>query len=209
MNSKENNRIHITLIGASIGKAWNLSALPGRMNDDRYFFEYVNGGGWDKSAGLKEIVSRQRGKPDAIIIKQCSAYFPGDVELYKGLMKQWVVECRGANIIPILCTVIPVTRLHSFTSIPRHILRGRHPFKDGNPFRQLRAEEVFKFNDWIRDHCRKSSLKFIDLEAAVRMSRENRYLRRDLARLDGLHLKADAYRLLDRMVFGELSDFMR
>ena len=146
LKSIENNHTHVVLIGASIGKVWNLSTLPERMNNNSYFFEYVNGGGWNKSARLKEITSRQRKKPDVIIIKQCAAYFPGDIELYKKLMKQWIVECCNAHIIPVLCTIIPVTRFHSFTSIPRHALRIRNPFKDGNPFRHLRAKTIFQFN---------------------------------------------------------------
>ena len=206
MRSRENNRTHIILIGASIGKAWNLSALPERMNDSSYFFEYVHGGGWDKSARLKEITSRQRRKPDVVIIKQCAAYFPGDIELYKRLMKQWIVECREAGIIPVPSTVVPVTRLHSFTSIPRHGLRRRHPFKDGNPFRHWRAKAVFEFNDWIRSYCGKNDLSFLDLEAAVRVSKRNRYLKGDLARLDGLHLKANAYRLLDQILIPNLDN---
>jgi hypothetical protein len=66
-------------------------------------------------------------------------------------------------------SVIPVARVHSFTSIPRHLLRARHPFKDGNPFLPLRARAIFQFNDWIREYCEKDNLMILDLETAVRV----------------------------------------
>lgn len=78
-----------------------------------------------------------------------------------------------------------------------------------NPFRHWRTKAIHKFNDWIRSYCGENDLSFLDLEAAVRVSKRNRYLREGLARLGGLHLKANAYRLLDQIVIVALNNYIR
>jgi len=194
----------IVLLGASIGSAWNISLLPERINNFDYVFEYIDGGSFDKSDKLKEIISRKENKPDAIFIKECAAYFPGDLELYKSLMKQWIRECQKENVIPIPTTVVPVTRLHSIKKFLIDIVKRRNPLKYGNPFKNKRNEEILEFNDWIRMYCEKIGLSVLDLEAAVRYSEENRFLREDLAKVDGLHLNKNAYKNLDQIVLPTL-----
>ena len=40
--------------------------------------------------------------PDAVILKECAAFFPGSSERMKEYIVEWVVWCREANVIPII-----------------------------------------------------------------------------------------------------------
>ena len=89
------------------------------------------------------------------------------------------------------------------------MLKRRHSLEGGTPFRHWRTKAIHKFNDWIRSYCGENDLSFLDLETAVRVSERNRYLRGDLARLDGLYLKPNAYGLLDQFPFEVLDDYIQ
>lgn len=189
----------ILLLGASVGKAWNLSELPQRTGNDRYALESVAYYEYDKSPALEEILMRPKRKfrltrtylkgffkpapqlPDTIILKECAAYFPGDLPTYQALMKQWVERLRGANINVILATVVPVTRQDQAS-------------------RPGRIESILAYNDWIREYAAQERLPLLDLEAAVRIDGTDRFLRDDLAIDDGLHLNKQAYDILDQLL---------
>jgi len=61
---------HVILLGSSIGRAWNISALPERIDERKYKIEYCPGGGYNKSKRLESVISQVEKKPDAIFIKQ-------------------------------------------------------------------------------------------------------------------------------------------
>ena len=103
---------HIVLLGASVGKHWEISKLPERTGHAEYVFEYIHGGGFDKSQSLYEILARKENRPDGIFLKECAAYFPGDFKHQKELMIKWIKACLEQGVIPIPTTVVPVTRLH-------------------------------------------------------------------------------------------------
>lgn len=200
---RDNNKKqkHIVLLGASIGSRWSIPLFPERVNEYKYMFEYVHGGSeFDKSHKLSKILQRQDHKPDAIFLKECAAYFPGDLSHYKNLMKYWIKECFKAGVFPIPVTVVPVTRLHPFKQILIDILKRRNPLRFGSPFKHWRNKAIIEYNDWIRSFCGKSGLFVLDLEVAVRYSEDNRYLREDLSTIDGLHLNNKAYNILDQIV---------
>ena len=198
VNSKGKKRI--LLLGASIGRNWNIPSLPERIANHDYIFEYVDGGAFDKSAKLMEILARQEDKPDAVFLKECAAYFPGDIKHYQSLMKQWVEACRKANVIPIPTTVVPVTRWHFLKKFAVDIVKLRNPFRLGSPLKANRQLAIQAYNDWIRSFCAQNDLLMLDLEKTVRISEKNRYLRSDLATVDGLHLNQKGYQLLDQIV---------
>ena len=206
LSNSDKEQKHIVLLGASIGKGWNISLLSERINNCDYVFEYAHYSGFDKSDKLRKIVSRDENKPDVIFIKECAAYFPGDINHYKNLMKKWIEECQRKDVIPIPATVVPVTRLHSFKQFMIDIVKGRNPLRYGSPFSNKRNEALLEYNDWIRIYCKKCGLSVLDLEAAVRYSEENRYLREDLARLDGVHINKSAYKILDQIVIPTLEE---
>ena len=209
MEQTQGPKKHIVLLGASVGYAWNIPALPQRAGIDRYRFEYVHGSPFDKSKVLKEILGRTENKPDMIFLKECAAYFPGDLDRYKALMIQWIGECRESGVVPIPTTVVPVTKLHAYKVFAYHILKLRDPFRFGSPFRQLRLKSILAYNDWLLAYCRENGVVVLDLEAAVRRSAVKRSLRSDLAKVDGLHLKPKAYQFFDRAVWPALAQVDR
>lgn len=187
----------ILLLGASVGKAWNLTEWPGRVKNKKYSFESMAIYDFDKSQALEEILMRPKRKfrltrtylkgifeaplqkPDFIIIKECAGYFPGNFERYKELVKGWVLQCRAAGIKAIVTTVVPVTLEHAKT-------------KPG------RLEGIIAYNDWVKVYTKEIGIGCLDLETPLRVSEENRGLREDLTIGDGLHLNTMAYNILDK-----------
>jgi len=214
------NRKYVVLLGASVGKAWNIESLPSRLTKSGssplapaasrltmfpYRFEYVGLYQFDKSPALEQLLNRKQNKPHAIIIKECAAYLPGDItfENAKSLMTRWIAQCQEKGIVPIPTTVVPVTRSHD------------DKFKTHNPLKRAvkwilgismktRIEQIIEYNDWIKDYAKQKGLIFLDLEAPLRISTTDRFLRDDLTKGDGLHLNAEAYKLLDCIVIPTL-----
>ena len=249
---------HIILLGASVGKAWNIEFLPDRLNRlnssnpinpsnptnptnpsnpsnpsnpgdgesqvaraqgvdeidlinrsnainpsnpiNQYRFQYVGKYEFDKTDALRDILERKENKPDAIIIKECAAYFPGDFPNYQALIKNWVIQCRRAGVAPILATVVPVIRDRSLKMKVKDLIKKLI----GRPTSESRFESrlaaIIEYNDWIKSFAQKEGLTVLDLETPLHVSDEDRSLRPDLHSGDGLHLNAKAYALLDRIV---------
>ena len=124
-------------------------SLPKRREKSGFVFEYIHGGGWDKTEKLLEITKRSKEKPDAIFLKQCAAYFPGNLLQLKESMVNWIKICVDSRIMPVPTTVVPVTRLHSFKKFGIDIIKGRNPFSFGNPFKHLRNKSIIEYNEWI------------------------------------------------------------
>lgn len=191
--------VRILLLGASVGNAWNLPEWPERMNSDKYAFEMIAYYEFDKSNAFEEIIMRPKRKfhltrtylrslfkqapqkPEIIIIKECAAYFPGDLDTYKTLIDKWVKRCLSVGIKPVLATVVPVTEEHA----------QRKPG---------RLEGILNYNDWIRSYAHQQNIGLLDLEANVRISDENRSLRPEFTKGDGLHLNRNAYDILDKLL---------
>jgi len=191
---------HVVLLGASVGHDWKIDALPERLGQDSgakwYSFEFVGDYQFDKTQTLRKILQRKQNKPDAILLKECAAYFPGDLNRYQELMKGWIKECKDAGVIPVPTTVVPVIRQHSLMSRIKDAVK----YVLGRPTSGMQLERIMQYNDWIRNYAAGEKLAVLDLEAAVRISAEDRSLRMDLHSGDGLHLNEGAYRLLDPIV---------
>ena len=200
-NSEISRKKRIVLIGASVGKAWDFPGLPGRMADNRFIFEYVGKYQFDKSEVLEEIFERKSNKADAVILKECAAYFPSDLSFdqAKSLMRTWINDCLDHNILPILTTIVPVTPAHD------------ERFKTHNLIKRLikrilgismvsRMDRIIEYNDWIKEHSRDKGLAVLDLESPLRVSDERRYLKEEYTKGDGLHLNRQAYAELDTIV---------
>lgn len=202
----ENKPYRVVLLGASIGQTWNLSAFPERVRDKNYVVESFAVWQFDKSAMLDEVLMRPERKfhltrtylkslfqpapqpPDTIILKECSAYFPGEPQQQKELLiNKWVDQVRHAGIQPILATSVPVTRKRS------EMDKGK---MDG----------ILKYNDWIRNYAKDQRIPLLDLELALRTDPADRYLRDDLTSGDGSHLNAKAYQILDGVLHKTLDD---
>ena len=189
---------HIVLIGASIGSGWDLPNLAHRISRTDYSFEYVGSDGFDKEAYLEKILKR-KDKPYAVIIKECAAYFPGDIEGYKKEVILWINQLRSAKIIPILATVVPVTRPNYFTMSYAKDFLKIHFLRDKINM-EARLPDILKYNDWVRTYSKENDIAVLDLESALRVSSTDRRLRQDLTSGDGLHINSDAYRLLDKLM---------
>lgn len=195
---------HVVLLGASVGNAWQIDALPVRLKQagtpTNYRFEFVGDYQYDKTETLKAILQRKQNKPDAVILKECAAYFPGNSTRYQELMRGWVRNCRNAGVVPVLTTVAPVTRATSLKGIVKDLAK---PFF-GRANAAARLKALLEFNDWIKAYVEEEGLAVLDLEAALRTSETDRRLREDLHSGDGLHLNPKGYALLDQIVLPAL-----
>lgn len=200
--------LHIVLIGASIGKAWNLPQLPKRVGNDRYTFEALQVWDYDKSEAVDETLMRPARKfhftrtylkgffepsprvPDVVILKECSSYFSGaeDLQHKKEMFRQWVAQVRQKNIAVMVTTVAPITRE-----------RAAH---DG----AAKHQAIREFNDWMRAYAAEQRLVLLDLEKALRTDDKERYLRDDLTSGDGSHVNSAAYKILDGAMLAALRE---
>jgi hypothetical protein len=211
---------HIVLLGASVGKAWNIESLPQRLMQNGsshptpyasrlavfpYRFEYVGVYQFDKSKALQQILQRKENKPEAILIKECAAYFPGYLPKYQELMKGWVTQCKQAGVIPIPTTVVPVVREEGFVKKVKQLVKKIL----GRATTSSRIIAILQYNDWIKLYSQKEGLIVLDLEAPLRISLQDRSLRLDLHTGDGLHLNEKAYSLLDQIVLPTLDDIFQ
>lgn len=194
---------NVVLLGASIGRAWNLPTLPARMDDRRFVIETFAVWQFDKTSMLMEILMRPRRKcrlrrsyfrslfqppprvANAIILKECSSYFPGDVLERRRLVEGWVNSIARAGIVPILATVAPITDRRSALD-------------------EAKMNGIREYNDWIRSYANERRLPLLDLEMALRIDPVKRYLRNDLTSGDGSHLNALAYSILDEVLWRTL-----
>lgn len=162
----------IAFVCASVGSNWNIGD----------HFPYLSIGvcaeyQFNKGDVIRNILEGDR--PDIMIIKECAAYFPPEdygtsMEAYKDLIRDWVNLCRGAGAIPVLATVVPVD-----------------PDNPENP--EGRLGSILEFNDWIREYCEYEEISVLDLEAALRISEDDRALDPDYDSGDGLHPNDLAY----------------
>lgn len=157
-------RLRVLLLGASVGKAWRLHVVYPNL---RALAHYA----FDKGPILEGAIAS---RPDAIIIKECAAYFPDD-GVDRSLLPGWLRRIRTAGIRPVLATVVPVTRAHA----------ARAPG---------RVEAIWAFNDWLRGLAAEEKVPLLELEAALRCSPEDRHLDERFDSGDGLHLCGVAYR---------------
>ncbi len=207
LNDKPDRPLRILLLGASVGKQWNLGGWPSRMKRDDLEFEMVPVYRFDKTTVLQEILIRPKrrirltkkfllsllqsrpAKPDLIIIKECAAYFPGDMNSYRQMVKDWDHLCREADVHTVLATVVPVTKDHSQE-------------KPG------RLEGIREFNQWIRGYTNQQDMFCLDLEKVLQTSDSEGILKDDLGDSDGLHLNPKAYRLLDQYLLDNLDPML-
>jgi lysophospholipase L1-like esterase len=195
-------RTHLVLIGASIGQSWHMAEWPLRAPAPSFTAESLAQWQFDKTESVDAVLLRPQmkftlsrawlqsfvhppQKPDIVILKECSSYFPGPMTDYQARMSQWVRRLQERGIRPILATVVPVTRARA-TSNP-----GKQP-------------ALLEFNGWLRRYAREQSLAVLDLEAALREESNAAYLREDFAAPDGSHLNAAAYARLDQVLWETL-----
>jgi hypothetical protein len=189
-------RTHLVLIGASIGQTWHLAAWPLRAHAPAFTAESLAQWQFDKSEAVDAVLLRPQmkfalsrawlqsfvrppQKPDLVILKECSSYFPGPLADYEARMRQWVARLQEHGIRPVLATVVPVTRTRAAS----------------DPEKQ---SALLEFNRWLRQYADEQNLAVLDLEATLHDETKTAYLRDDFAAPDGSHLNAAAYKRLDQ-----------
>jgi hypothetical protein len=161
----------ILLLGASVGQFWFI-------NEYFSFIDNLAVYQFDKAKALKEYLGNKevKGKPDAVIIKECAAFIPGNTKKfnkeftnYKNIYKCMVQLVRRNGMIPIIATVCPVD------------YGGEH------------LNNILSFNDWLKKYAQDNDLVIMDIENAVRTSINDRRLKKEISQKDGLHLTREAY----------------
>ena len=196
---RDQHAMHLVLIGASIGQGWRLSDWPARLHIVDFTAESIPAWQFDKSEVLDEVLMRPARKfhptrtylkslfqapprkPDIVILKECSSYFPGNLLVYEHSIEDWVgrLQARGTTVV--LATVVPVTRTRAQRDLGKQ-------------------ESLLKYNEWIRQYAEQHDLNVLDLEAALHDGGTEKYLRDDFATADGSHLNAAAYAVLDEVL---------
>lgn len=179
----------ITLVGASIGKDWNFDRIGERVKVPGYDFRYVGRYDFDKSQLIDALIGQAQ-RPDVVMIKECSSYFPGDMGRYQTFIRGWVGKLRGAGIQPVLVTAAPVKE-------PGLLQRVKNRAKKamGKP---VWPESVSAFNDWLRAYAAREGVPLFDLERALWIAPDRRYLKPEFSTQDDVHLSRAAYEQVDR-----------
>ena len=189
---------HVTLIGASIGQGWQLAEWPTRAPAPGFTAEAIAAWQFDKTEAVEETLMRPATKfrltrtylksvfqpppkADIVILKECSAYFPGNLEVYKDSIRKWVRQIQASKLPVMLATVVPVTRARA----------AQAPGKQ---------ESLLEYNRWVRGYAREQGIAVLDLEAAMREEGESSYLRESFDIGDGTHLNRAAYAVLDTVL---------
>lgn len=179
----------IVLVGASIGKAWHIDQLAQREDLPGYSFGYVGVNSFDKGPLIDELITR-KDKPDWVMIKECSTYFPGDEQRYHRSVEEWAAQLRRAGIQPVLVTTAPVSEPAGT------IAKGRITVKHLLGMRSW-LDDITAYNDWLRRYAAREHLPLFDLEAVLRVSDNNRYLKKEYGSGDMVHLTPVAYQAMD------------
>ena len=191
----------LVLVGASIGKNWHFEQLDQRLGLAGYSFEYLGKDAFDKGPLIEELL-RTSSKPHAVLIKECSTYFPGDEAQYRRAVAQWIDKLRRAGVEPILVTTAPIGEpsgyLERFKIGVKHLV-GKPTWLDS----------ITRYNDWLKSFAQEQRLAVFDLEAAVRGSERHRWLRADYAAGDSVHLNDTGYKAMDRAFAGFLDGWSR
>ena len=183
--------VKVVLVGASIGNGWKFNELADRVGADGFQLEFMPiYDSFDKSSAIDEIINRNE-LPDVVIIKECSVYFPGDIAGYKNKILQWRAQLADKGIEVVFATSVPVSERTGITSKVKSLVKGVMGKPD-------KMEQLTAYNDWLRETAEEQGLIVLDLEAALRVSDENRHMAPRYDRGDHVHLNQDAYKVLDQ-----------
>lgn len=186
--------MRIAYIEASIGKKWNLDKLPQRVGDSSVQIDFFPLYEFDKSPVLDKILGKPEKKPDAIVLQQCSVYFPGPLSSYKKQYKSWLKRIEYAGIQPVIATTVPPAEDHGIVRKLKDFIKEKILGRD-NRYRQ-----VTDFNDWLRMLAKTEGFVLLDLEARLRINETDRHMQERFNSGDYVHLNDLAYIELDQVV---------
>ncbi len=196
---KSDQTKRVVLVGASIGKDWHFEQIGQRVQRPEYEFGYTGCYEFDKSKLIQGLIA-EANKPEVVLIKECSTYFPGDAEAYKKQVMSWVAELRAAGVKPMLVTTAPVgkpTGAVAQAKLKVKKILGKPTWLDS----------ITQFNDWMKSYAQQEGIPVFDLEAALRLSPEDRWLKPEYDSGDMVHLTPAAYSEMDRQFAAFMSDW--
>lgn len=163
---------YVVLVGASIGKAWHLQDFTRRTGEQDVVFSNRAHYSFDKTDTIEALL-HLKVKPDAVILKECSDYFPRNQEKSTSEFERWIERIKKNHVTPILATTTPVSAIG--------------PKKDKQPSIDL-------WNAFIREYGHKNRIPVLDLARVLQTSPIDTFLKQTYAKDDGYHLTAAAYR---------------
>ncbi len=183
---------HIVYIEASTVNRWKLDGFAARTGNDRYRLEALREYDFDKTRLVKQVIEIGKRSPDAVVVQECSVYFPGDLDAYKRQYRGWITDIRARGLLPVIATTVPPASRKGWTADTKDFIKERILGKPSQ------YEQVIAFNEWLRELGRELGVAVFDLEQVLRVSAEDRHMRDEHNEGDGIHLNRSAYELLDR-----------
>ena len=171
---KQDNNNYVVLIGASVGKKWDLPNLAQRKNIANICYGYRGIYEFDKGPIVNDLIKSPI-KPDIVIIKQCAQYFPRNTKKGLDKIQEWAKMLLDNDIQPVLATVVPVTEDHDLNK------------KSG------RMDSINAFNKEIRNFGKNNNYPVLDLQEVLAKNDKKGYLDEKYSMEDGLHLKRGTY----------------
>jgi len=181
----------IVYIEASTVNRWKLGDFDRRVDNDRYKIESMALYDFDKTSALDRALSG-RPKPNAIIMQECSTYFPGDIQSYEQKYRSWIQQIKKAGVTPVIATVVPPAESQGFTEDVKEFIKVKVLG------RESQYDQVIEFNKWLRQLAQDENVTLFDLEKYTRKSDADRHMRDEYNSGDGTHPNAVAYSMLDR-----------
>jgi hypothetical protein len=188
----------IVYIEASTVNNWKLDGFAARTGIERYRFEVLREYEFDKSKLVGQVLAGGSPRPDAVIVQECSTYFPGDMMAYQRLYRGWIENLQARGLRTVIATVVPPARSSGWWQSAKDFIKQRLLG------RSSRLEQVVAFNEWLRALGAERKIPVLDLERLMRVSAENRHMRDEYNVGDGIHLSPAAYQQLDR----DLAEFL-
>ncbi len=182
----------IVYIEASTVNNWKLDGFAARTGIERYRFEVLREYDFDKSRLVNQVLTGGPPWPDAVIVQECSTYFPGDMEAYQRMYRGWIENLQARGLRPVIATVVPPARSRGWWQDAKNLVKERLL---GRP---SQFEQVVAFNDWLRALGAELGIAVFDLERLLRVSAEDRHMRDEYNGGDGIHLAPVAYQRLDK-----------
>jgi len=182
----------IVYIEASTVNNWKLDGFATRTGIERYRFEVLREYDFDKSKLVDHVLAGGAPLPDAVIVQECSAYFPGDMQAYRRMYRAWLESLQSRGLLTVIATVVPPARSAGWWQDVKDFIKERLLGRPG------RLEQVVAFNEWLRTLGAELKIPVFDLEELLRVSAEDRHMRAQYSEGDGIHLAPVAYQRLDR-----------
>jgi hypothetical protein len=190
----------IVYIEASTGRAWKLEQFPERENVRDVSFQFIPVYDFDKSTVVAKTLEFGARRPDAVVLQECSAYFPGPLDEYKKMYRGWIQQVKQAGVTPVIATTVPPAERSGLAANTKEFIKTRILR------RTSQYDQIAEFNDWLHGLAKEEGIRLLDLEEFLRRGPNDRTLKGEYDLGDGTHLNDTAYQLLDRKLAAFLKE---